>query len=72
MLVNEGAGVALAKDLDEPNQGLDGLALTKVKAQRPVEAGNFVLVVEPVAEETERHVRGTRIALVTPAVHCLP
>ncbi len=60
--------VALAGDLDQPDQRLDRLALAEVVAERDGEAGDLVVLLEPVLEQPPRDVGRAGVAGCAPCV----
>ena len=61
--------VALAGDLDQPDQRLDRLALAEVVAEGHAEAGDLVVLVEPVLKQPPRDLGGALVAARAPGVH---
>ncbi len=61
--------VALAGNLDQPDERLDRLPLAEVVAERHREARHLVVLVEPVFEQPPGDVRRARVALLPPCVH---
>ena len=51
MTLDKLLSVVLARDLHQPRQRLDGLALAKVVAEGDAEAGNLVVLLEPIFEQ---------------------
>ena len=69
MYLNQRLGIPLARHFHQPHQRLHCLALAEVIPERHAEAGDFVLLLEPVGEQTPGDVRGARIPVLAPRIH---
>src|SRR5262249_13754817 len=61
--------VSDARNLDQPGQRLDGLALAEVVAEGDTETGHFMVFLEPVLEESPRDLGRSFVTALSPDIH---
>src|SRR6267142_2624623 len=61
--------VFLRRNFHQPGKGLDCFALAEIISEGHTEAGNLVVLLEPVPEKVASDLRGAFVTFITPSVN---